>query len=342
MKRKAGKRRTEKLSVRLTGIFVGISVAILAVFTLISEIAKYLNEAVWARSVYVAGMAMILLILTAFGLVTNRSVVRRIESVNDAVSEISKGNYDLTVPVTGNDELAELSENFNKMAAELRANAFLSRDFARYVSHEFKTPLAVIRSYAESVQLSGADEETNASMQIILSETDRLNAMTKAILQLCRLDSTTLVEKKDVFSPAAQVRSELLSEQVTWGEKHIRIDASLDEFTMTGNESLTLRIWQNLISNAVKFTDENGTISIVLQKREDSLLFRIQDDGIGIAEDDQGKIFDLFFTGDRSHNQEGSGLGLPLTKKIVGKLGGEISFTSERGKGTTFTVILPF
>lgn len=338
---KKQKSKYKKLSIRLLLIFVGITVGIVAVFTTVSVIAKYLNEEIWANSVYVAGLVMLILVLAAFVFITNKLVVRRIENLNKAVSDIAKGNFDLTVSVSGNDELAELSENFNKMTAELQANAFLSKDFARYVSHEFKTPLSVIRSYAEAVQINNADKETNDYMEIIISETDRLAEMSKTIMELCRLDSTTLVEKKDVFSPAAQIRSILLSSQIKWNEKNIEIEPNLDEFEITGNENLMFRIWQNLISNAIKFTNDGGNITITLKKQTDAFLFAATDNGIGIADEDKDKIFNMFFTGDKSHNKEGSGLGLPLTKNIVEKLGGEITFMSERGKGTTFTVRLP-
>lgn len=338
---KKQKNKYKKLSIRLLMIFLGITVGIAAVFTAVSGIVRYLDEEIWANTVYFAGLILVVLIFAAFVVTTDRLVVRRIENLNKAVSEIAEGNFDLTVPVKGNDELTELSENFNKMEAELQANAFFSKDFARYVSHEFKTPLSVIRSYAESVQINSADNETNDYMDIIISETDRLTEMTKSIMELCRLDSTTMIDKKDRFSPAAQIRSILLSTQIKWSEKKIEIELHLDEFEIKSNEGLTFRIWQNLISNAVKFTNENGNISIKLNKQTDTFLFSIADDGIGIPDEDKDKIFQMFFTGDKSHNKEGNGLGLPLTKNIVEKLGGEISFISERGKGTTFTVRFP-
>lgn len=334
-------KRTKKLSVKLMWTFVIVTIVVLAVFTVISEITKYLNEQIWAQSVYVAGIVMIALILALFVYITNKTIVRRIENINVATNEISKGNYDLSVPVSGNDELAELSENFNKMTAELRANAFLSKEFSKYVSHEFKTPLAVIRSYAEALQLNGLSEQTDKSMEIIISEVDKLSLMTKTIIELCRLDSTTLIQKNDVFSPAKQIRSELIATQLKWEQKYIDVIAELEEFEVRSNESLVLHIWQNLISNAIKFTDENGKIFIELKKLNDTFLFIIKDDGVGIADGDKERVFDMFFTGDKSRNKEGSGLGLSLTKKIVEKLGGEISFVSKQGEGTTFTVVLP-
>lgn len=336
------KKKQKSLSVKLILILVGVAVGIMAVATIFGLILlKVENEEIRLGAIYIGGLVFIIIALVLFVYIVNLLVVKRIKSLNEAVSEIAQGKYDLTVPVKGNDELTELAENFNKMTKELQANAFLSKDFARYVSHEFKTPLSVIRSYAEATQLNNEDNETSEYMDIVISETDRLAALSMTMLDLCRLDSTTLIEKNDTFTPANQIRSIVVASQIKWNEKHITIEPELDEFEIRSNENLVFRIWQNLISNAIKFTNENGKIEITLQKFADKLVFTVKDDGIGIAEEDKDKIFNVFFTGDKSHNTEGSGLGLPLTKNIVEKLGGDISFVSQVNKGTTFTVRLP-
>lgn len=335
-------KKRHNLSKRLVLILTGTAVAVMAVATAFGSLTFLIKDENNRLGVlYITGLVAVIVTITLFVCVTDRFIVRRIRSLSDAVSEISQGNYNLTVPVKGNDEISELSENFNKMTAELQANAFLSKDFARYVSHEFKTPLSVIRSYAEAVQMNPDSAEIGEYTEIIIAETDRLTETSKTIMELCKLDSTTLVEKKDVFSPAEQIRSVLLSAQFGWREKNLCVEPELEEFKITGNESLTFRVWQNIIGNAVKFTDENGRIEISLKRRDSLLTFTASDDGIGIADEDKDRIFDMFFTGDKSRNKEGSGLGLSLTKTIVEKLGGEITFTSERGKGTTFTVTLP-
>lgn len=335
-------KKKHNLSKKLILMLIGAVVAVMAVATVCSSLTFFVkNEDTRLGLLYIMGLAAVIVILVLFAYIINRMIVRRVQVLSKAVSAISQGKYDLTVPVQGNDELTELSENFNKMAAELQANAFLSKDFARYVSHEFKTPLSVIRSYAEAIQINSADSETSEYTQIIISETDRLAEMSKTILELCRLDSTTLVEKKDTFSPAEQIRSVILSNQLSWGAKHIAVLPDLDEFQVIGNEALTFRIWQNLIGNAIKFTEADGRIEVTLKKQGNNMQFTVADNGIGIAEEDKEKVYDLFFTGDRSRNKEGSGLGLPLTRAIVEKLGGTITFTSARGEGTAFTVILP-
>lgn len=283
---------------------------------------------------------MIIMFVVAFGFIVEKMIIRRIRKLNDAMKDVAKGNYEITVPVEKNDELSELSGSFNKMTAELKSNAFLSRDFTRYVSHEFKAPLSVIRSHAEAAQYADTKEESDEYIQIVTEETDRLAEISKNIMELCRLESTTIISKKDMFSPASQIRTVVLAAQFAWGAKNINIDMNIEEFEITSNESLLFRVWENLIGNAVKFAGQNGNIVITLKRQDGGLLFSVADDGVGISDEDKDRIFDPFFTGDKSHNKEGSGLGLPLSKNIIEKLGGTITFTSVLGKGTEFSVLL--
>ncbi|MGM9680662.1 MAG: sensor histidine kinase [Eubacteriales bacterium] len=340
MKRK--RKQKNRLSGKLLFAFVGALVAIVMAVTLIGSVLLMpLEEDARVQFLYVSQLVILGLLVAAFCYIIDRIIVRRILELNDAMKEVAKGNYEITVPVRSHDELSELTDCFNKMTAELKSNAFLSKDFTRYVSHEFKTPLSVIRSHAEAAQYAQSGEEANAYLETVISETDRLAGISKNIMELCRLDSTTIITKEDTFSPASQIRTVLLASQFAWGEKNITVEPELEEFEIVSNETLVFRIWENLIGNAIKFTEQNGNIAVSLKKQTDGLLFSVTDDGIGIAEGDKDKIFIPFFTGDKSHNKEGSGLGLPLTKNIVEKLGGTVAFTSEYGKGTTFTVRLP-
>lgn len=339
---KKEKIQKNKLSKKLILAFAGALVIIVMAITLVGSIVLMpFDENIRIKSLYVSQLSIVVLAIIAFCYIIEKMIVRRIRKLNDAMKEVAKGNYEITVPVEEHDELSGLTDSFNKMTAELKSNAFLSRDFTRYVSHEFKTPLSVIRSHAEAAQYAETKEEADDYMEIVIAETDRLAGISKNIMELCRLDSTTIIAKDDNFYPASQIRTILLSTQFAWGTKNITIEPELEEFEIKSNESLLFRVWENLIGNAVKFTEENGKILITLQKQNDLLFFSITDDGIGIADEDKDKVFNPFFTGDKSHNKEGSGLGLPLTKNIVEKLGGKISFSSEQNKGTIFIVELP-
>ena len=290
--------------------------------------------------VFITATLCLIVGIAVFFLLIYLLVLKRLFILNKAVQQVAKGDYTVAVPDKGNDEISTLSQNFNGMTKELQLNAMLNKNFVTYVSHEFKTPLAVIRMHAEALPTCNETELTDYS-EVILSETDKLTELSKNIIMLCRLDSTNIVEKKDVFMPSAQIKSFVLATQKLWSSKNITMDVDIEDFGITGNESLTHIIWQNLIGNASKFTQENGRIAVTLHKEHNLLKFSVSDDGIGIADADKEKIFNLFFMGDKSRNGEGSGIGLYLTKTIVEKLGGSISFTSEQGKGSCFTVVLP-
>lgn len=343
MKKKNPKKNIGKLSKKLLLAFLGAIVCIVMAVTLVGSIlAMAFDEEIMIGAMYLSQLVILILMTIAFYYIVDRMIVQKINKLNDAMSKVSEGDYEITIPVEGNDEFSKLTESFNQMANELKMNAFLSKDFACYVSHEFKTPLAVIRSYAEMTQDEEYRSETVGNMDIIISETDRLTRLSKDIMELCRLDSTTIIEKKDTFSPAAQIRSILLDFQLMWREKNIEIIPELDDFKITSNEALLYRVWQNIIGNAIKFTEQYGTITVLLKKETAGFLFKVTDTGSGISEEEKNHIFTPFYSGNKQHNKEGSGLGLPLSRKIIEKLGGTITFDSEIGKGTAFMITVPY
>lgn len=340
-KKKAAKNTT--LSKRLLLSLLGaLAISVMSVNFVVYMIALLFGEEITKNIIYLSQFAMLIIIIMLFYQILDYLVLQRLQQLSDGMTQVADGNYKIEVPVTGCDELSGLTDSFNKMTKELQANAFLSKDFARYVSHEFKTPLAVIRNYAEITQDSTSQAETVQNMDVIMTETDRLTGLSKDILELCKLDSTTIIEKKDLFSPAAQIRSIILDFQLLWGEKNIKIILKLDEFEITANEALLFRVWQNIIGNAVKFTGEDGQISVVLKKGCDNFTCMIEDNGIGISDKDKEHIFTPFYSGNRYRNKEGSGLGLSLSKKIIEKMGGTISFESSEGVGSLFLVNIPY
>lgn len=334
--------KKNKLSKKLLLSFFGTAVLLIISITFLGALLSTIfDRDLMADAVYLSQAIFLILVVIAFYRIANRLIIRRIQVLIEATTKVANGDYEIMVPIQGDDEFSELMACFNQMTKELRANAFLSKDFARYVSHEFKTPLCVIRNYAEITQFNLEEQETVSNMEIIISETDRLTKLSKDMLELCKLDSTTIIEKKDTFSPAAQIRSIILDYQMLWGEKEIELSPELDEFKIKSNEALLFRVWQNIIGNAIKFTGQRGSICVHLKQLENMFICEVKDTGMGISDEDKQHIFTPFYSGRKSHNKEGTGLGLSLSKKIVDKLGGTISFESTIGKGTVFTVTIP-
>jgi signal transduction histidine kinase len=277
----------------------------------------------------------------SFVYLMNRAIIKRVKTLNRAMKIVGGGSYDIELVEEGRDELSELTVEFNKMTGELKANEYLSRDFVKNISHELKTPLSSIKGFADLINARDLPrEEVQEYAAVISKEAERLSRMSRNMLLLSYMDSTNIFKKDEIFVPAEHVRSILLLMQKEWLKKNITVDAELSEYDMKGSEELTHHIFQNLISNAVKYTGEGGTVKIELTEAGGRMRFRIEDNGAGIPEEDKPHIFKQFYTADKSRSGGGSGLGLSLTKKIVEKLGGHIRFESTAGAGTVFEVEL--
>lgn len=292
---------------------------------------NYDNEMMYHISL-VAGLCGLVL----FAILLNIFVIRRLKRLSVGVIEVAKGNYDTVIADKGFDELHLLTNDFNNMTHELKANEYLNREFVRNVSHELKTPLGCIMGYAELLKNPDrTHDEIIEYSEVIYTEAQRAQKMGAQMLELSRLNSTGHVEKNDTFRADEQVRNILISTQHDWGAKNIDMQIDLEECEIIGNENLTYHIWQNLISNAIKFANDYGTIIIDL-KRGDTLKFTISNTGKGISPNDKELIFNQFFTSDNSRDRKGTGLGLPITKKIIELLNGKICFNSNGGLTTFF------
>lgn len=339
---KAKKRRS--LSVEIIIIFFGISFAVglstTALEFLVVRLFSLSNEAFHVGLRYSVPIAMAIdLFLIAW--LINRLLAKRITALSKAAAAVKEGRLSTTLKPEGNDQLSDLMADFNAMVAALNAKGYLNLEFTRNVSHEFKTPLAVIRGDAELILEESQDPEVLGQTQVILEEVDRLNALSLNLLILSQLDDEAIIPQNDSVTPARQIRTILQETETLWEEKEIEWDLELEDFEIQGNEKLLYCVWQNLISNALKFSFPKGQIRIELKKEGEGFRFAIIDHGIGISEEEQGKLFQNFFVGGGAKNPHGSGLGLALSKKIVERFGGTLSFESKGNEGSRFTAAFP-
>lgn len=238
------------------------------------------------------------------------------------------------------DQYDVIMENLNTMAAELKKSEMLKTDFVSNVSHELKTPLTVIRSYAELLQT-----ETDEKLRVKYAETvaqaaTRLSGLTSNILQLSKLENQKILPEKKKFRLDESLAECILAFEDVLEKKHIEISCDMDGVEIFSSQSYLELVWNNLLSNAVKFTDEGGMVAITLKKQGNNAVVAVSDNGCGISPETGARLFDKFYQGDTSHAHEGNGLGLALVKKVIDILGGEISVKSEKGKGSTFTVTI--
>lgn len=239
-------------------------------------------------------------------------------------------------------ELIVIGENFNTMVKQLSTVDSLSNDFISNVSHELKTPLAVIQSYATILQNPTLSlEARQEAVSKITHSTQQLTSLITNILRLNKIENDQIPVKNINYDLSSQLVQCVLEYEEAWEEKQITIKFDVDDGIMVFSDpELLYIVWKNLISNAIKFTPDNGIIGIMLIKDGDSIKVKINDSGCGMSQETINHIFEKFYQGDTSHSSIGNGLGLTLVKRVLDITGNEISVESEIDKGTCFTVTL--
>ena len=292
-------------------------------------------------------VALISLLCTVVDGIRRKLMVERpVKRIVHAADRIMRGDLSARVQplfsVDSMDGFNIVIEYFNKMAGELAGIETLRTDFIANVSHELKTPLAVIQNYGTMLQRPDLpDAKRQEYAKAITDASRRLANLISNILKLNKLENQQIFPEKHIYNLGEQLCECLLSFESAWEDKGLEIDTDIEEdiFVETDSELLTM-VWNNLFSNAVKFTEAKGRISLSLKADGDFAVVRITDTGCGISPEVGRHIFEKFYQGDTSHSMQGNGLGLALVKRVVDIVGGNISVESEVGKGSTFTVTI--
>ena len=270
--------------------------------------------------------------------------LRPLKQLIRATEQVKKGDFKVQVERQNNpnSEMGTLITSFNEMVRELDGIEMFRNDFINNFSHEFKTPIVSIRGFAKELQAGDLTEEQRMEYaKIIAEESDRLARLSISVLELSKLENQQIVTDKTAFFLDEQLRQAILRQEPIWTEKNIEIIPELEEVNFYSNEELLLHIWDNLLSNALKFTPHGGTVRVELCADAERVTVRVSDTGIGMSEDVRTHIFEKFYQGDPSHSGGGYGVGLPMVARVVSLCGGSIEVESEPEKGSTFTVILP-
>ncbi len=287
------------------------------------------------------------LICTAIDGVRRKITIDRpVKKIVAAAEQITKGDYSVRVPVIHSinraDGLAEISECFNKMAQELSGVETLQTDFIANVSHELKTPLSVMQNYGTLLQQPDLPEEERIHYAKSISDASRrLAGLITNILKLNKLENQQIYPAMQHFDLSAQLIECLLAFENVWERKEIDIDTDIQEdVKINADLELLSLVWNNLLSNAFKFTEAGGTVGVSLKVENGCAVIAVSDTGCGISPDVGKHIFEKFYQGDTSHATQGNGLGLALVRRVVSIMGGDIAVSSEVGKGSVFTVKL--
>ena len=273
-----------------------------------------------------------------------RMVDKPVAQIMDALDQVMQGDFTVRIaPVkefAGETGFNEIISAINKMTAELQGTETLRTDFIANVSHELKTPLAVMGNYATMLQQPGICEEDRLEYAKAISHSSQgLAALITNILKLNKLENQQIFPKHEEYDLSGQLCEALLQFEDVWEAKNLEIEADIDDdVKLRSDAELLSLVWNNLISNAVKFTPDGGTVRVSLKSEEKNVLVSVSDTGCGISPEVGKHIFEKFYQGDTSHATQGNGLGLALVKRVVDILQGEISVQSTPGLGSTFTV----
>ena len=339
------KELTPRVTLRVK--FFLICMAEFVVVVLLSELAGWLLRRWLGVTVSIPIFVWaILFSVVVGGAITkfiSRSFIDPITQLGKAMKEVANGNFQVTAQCRSRlKEVNDIYASFNLMVKELGATETLQTDFISNVSHEFKTPINAIEGYASLLQdHQQSQAEQDAYIEKILFNTHRLSTLTGNILLLSKINNQSIHPQRTVFRLDEQVRQAIVALEQKWTEKDIDFDVELDKISYSGYESLLIHVWSNLIDNAIKFDPHSGMIALRLRQEDGFAVFTIDDNGPGVAPEDQERVFHKFYQSDSSRVMDGNGLGLPLVKKIVEFSGGTVTLENLPEAGCRFTVRLP-
>lgn len=268
-------------------------------------------------------------------------IIKPLRSITNATKKVASGDFTVKVDTKRKDEIGRLANNFNLMVDELNSIEYLRKDFISNISHELKTPLASIQGFAKLLEDENiSHEEKKEYINIILEETSRLSNLSSNMIKLSKFENQEIITNKKTYKLDEQLRKAIILMEEKINEKNIKINLKSESISIVQDEELIMEIWLNLLNNAIKYTEKNGKIDITVEKDLEHIIVTVKDTGIGISKEQQGKIFDKFYQIDTSHSSDGSGLGLPIVKRIIDLIDGKIEVESEINKGTAFKVFL--
>lgn len=333
----------------LTMSFV-ITCCMLLFFNAMSEsmgIELTQNDIGTAATLTILNILFLSFVCTLIDAIRRRFMVGRpVKRIVKAAEKVMCGDLSVRIEkrkrLNPNDGFNTIIDYFNQMTKELSCMETLRTDFIANVSHELKTPLAILQNYGTMLQQPNLSEETKLEYAKTITDTSRsLADMISNILKLNKLENQSIYPSVQTYHLSEQLCECLLGFENMWEAKNLEIQTQLQEdILVSADPELLSLVWNNLFSNAIKFTNPGGTVSLFLETEGGLAIVRVSDTGCGISAEVGKHIFEKFYQGDTSHATKGNGLGLALVKRVIDITNGDISVVSEVGKGSTFTVKL--
>ena len=344
-----GKVKQSLFPVSLFGIYIGVLFLMSGIHT---GLIVFMNSAGWNKVVMtVVPMCYWGMVAMGLTLFTRWKVKRTYEEplykMAEATRKVANGDFSVYVPtfhtMEKRDYLDVMILDFNKMVEELGSIETLKTDFVSNVSHEMKTPLSIIKNYAELLQRDALSEEQCREYGEAIENTAmRLSDLISNILKLNKLENQKIQPEAEVYDVCRQLCDCILQYESAWEKKEIEMEVEMeDRAEIYADQDLMELVWNNLLSNAVKFTEPGGVITVRQLSDEQGVTISVSDTGFGMSKNTMKHIFDKFYQGDTSRSKDGNGLGMAMVKRVLELMDGEIQVLSEEKQGSTFIVTLP-
>lgn len=283
-------------------------------------------------------------------LFTRRQIQRVYEEpmhrLAEATEQVAGGDFSVYIPPLHTSDKLDYMDimlaDFNKMVEELGSIETLKTDFFSNVSHEIKTPLAIIQNNAELLRMESLTEAQREYADTIYQSSRRLADLISNILKLNKLEKQIITPEIEAYDVCAQLAECALGFEEASEQKNLDFDASMeDRAEIAADPALMELVWNNLFSNAVKFTEPGGSITLTETSDGENVYVSVRDTGCGMSEETKKHIFEKFYQGDTSHAMAGNGLGLALALRVLQMNDFRIKVESAPGEGSTFTVVMP-
>ena len=345
-------KRDQKNIRRLTLIFslfvLGVLVVVLGLSTLATYILHWVgiikSDSISAPQLLLFMAISSIVMGTIISIITSKMFLSPLNMVTSKLNSLANGNFGTRVDfdqiVSRVPSFLQLSTVFNKLSEELQSTEMLRSDFINNFSHEFKTPIVSIAGFAKLLKKGNLTKEEQLQyLDAIEEESMRLSYMATNVLNLTKVENQTILTNVSTFNLSEQIRSSVLLLEPKWEKKELDFQMEMDEYFIDANEELLKQVWINLLDNAIKFSQNQGAITIEIKELTSCLSVSITNYGTEITPEAQAKIFKKFYQEDLSHSTEGNGIGLAIVKKITDLHKGKISVNSEN-MTVTFTVTL--
>jgi len=289
---------------------------------------------------------MLALFAICMSIIITRTITNSVQVLEDATRRISEGELDLPLKIKGSNEITSLTNSLNKMRNALKEEELKRSRFIMGITHDLKTPLALIKGYAEAIADGVAEDPVSrkSAAEIITTKADQLEGMINDLINYVRMETgewRKQLQKIDLY-PFLKNHAKILSMDAELLQHELIYNINIPENILVPmDERLVLRVLENLINNSIRYTQQGSVIRLDAKMTDKAIKLTVADNGPGIEKEDIPYVFEMFYRGSSSRREQGMGLGLAVVKWVVDYHGWTIAVQSEKDRETSFVITIP-